>query len=336
MKTIKTLCLTALSLLMLACTQSVRYSIDVDLTPFQPAGLKVDSIIFTSNGQVFHAVDSLPDYKVRVDGEVSAPSLAEMTIWYSMDDESGNAVVPLILEEGKITFDVRDGFAKGTPQNDAVYEFRTNLNPDSCVTTHYFTEFVEKHKGQLCVAAVMAESVLTYYVEVEDIENAMNTLTEEQKQYVSIKALREKLDNIKRTSEGQKFVDFEAEYDGKVQHLSDYVGKGRYVLVDFWASWCAPCRAEIPHIINVYSKYAGVLDVVGVATWDEPDKTIQAIADLGITYPQIMNAQNAGSDAYSIDGIPEIILFGPDGTILKRGLRGEQIEATVKEYLDKQ
>ncbi len=52
-----------------------------------------------------------------------------------------------------------------------------------------------------------------------------------------------------------------------------------------------------------------------------------------IPYPQILNAQRAGSDAYGITGIPEIILFGPDGTILKRNLRGEQIEATIKELL---
>jgi thiol-disulfide isomerase/thioredoxin len=116
--------------------------------------------------------------------------------------------------------------------------------------------------------------------------------------------------------------------------LSDYVGKGKYVLVDFWASWCGPCRGEIPTIIELYNKYAGEkFEVLGVATWDEPEDTKKAIEELGIKYPQIMNAQQAGSDAYNIEGIPEIILFAPDGTIVKRGLRGEAMVKAVEEAL---
>lgn len=139
-----------------------------------------------------------------------------------------------------------------------------------------------------------------------------------------------------KSAEGHMFVDFEAEYEGKVTKLSDYVGKGKYVLVDFWASWCGPCKAEIPNLIEVYNKYKGEkFEVLGVATWDKPAATLKAIEQLGIPYPQMMNAQKAGSDAYGITGIPQIILFGPDGTILKRDLRGEQIEKTVAKYLAK-
>lgn len=136
------------------------------------------------------------------------------------------------------------------------------------------------------------------------------------------------------TGEGKKFKDFEAEYEGKVTKLSDYVGKGKYVLVDFWASWCGPCRAEIPNLINVYNKYKGdKFEVLGVATWDKPEDTKKAIEQMKIPYPQMMNAQKAGSDAYGISGIPQIILFGPDGTILKRNLRGEALEKAVAEVL---
>ncbi|MDD6253194.1 MAG: TlpA family protein disulfide reductase [Candidatus Cryptobacteroides sp.] len=130
------------------------------------------------------------------------------------------------------------------------------------------------------------------------------------------------------------FTDFEAVYEGKVQKLSDYVGRGKYVLVDFWASWCGPCRREIPYLKNVYRKYAGKdFEVLGVATWDKPEATKRAIIEDNILYPQILNAQDAGSKAYGIEGIPEIILFGPDGKILHRGLRGPYIEATVKRYV---
>lgn len=136
------------------------------------------------------------------------------------------------------------------------------------------------------------------------------------------------------TSAGKMYVDFSAEYEGKVSKLSDYVGKGKYVLADFWASWCGPCKAEVPNLIKVHNKYAGEkFTVLGVATWDKPEATLKAMEQLGINYPQIMNAQQAGSDAYGIQGIPEIILFAPDGTILHRGLRGEKIEKVLKECL---
>ena len=133
-----------------------------------------------------------------------------------------------------------------------------------------------------------------------------------------------------------RFVDFSATYKGTTQRLSDYVGKGKPVVADFWASWCGPCRREIPYLIDVFRKYGDKVVVLGIATWDEPADTEQAIAEMQIHYPQIINAQKAGSDAYDIKGIPEIILFSADGKVLRRGLRGEAIAQAVEECLQAQ
>ena len=140
----------------------------------------------------------------------------------------------------------------------------------------------------------------------------------------------------KNTQEGMKFVDFSTDYDGKTQRLSDYVGKGKYVLVDFWASWCAPCREEIPNIKKVWEKYKGEkFEVLGVASMDKPADTFKAVKELGIEYPQIVNAREEALDSYGIMGIPTIILFGPDGTIIKRDIRGAAIMEAVKECMEK-
>ena len=146
----------------------------------------------------------------------------------------------------------------------------------------------------------------------------------------------EALKNRVEKDTGKPFTDFSVVYNGKTTRLSDYVGKGQYVLVDFWASWCAPCKAEIPNLIATYYKYKGKgLQVLGVAVKDKPAHSEATIKEMNIPYPQILNAQSVPYEAYQISGIPLIILFAPDGSIIARGLRGEEIEQKLAEIFSK-
>lgn len=124
--------------------------------------------------------------------------------------------------------------------------------------------------------------------------------------------------------------------DGTDVKLSDYVGRGRYILLDHWASWCGPCKAEMPSIKKTWEAFHGDrFDVVSIAVSDKRADTEQALSALDMPWNQILDAQRIPLELYGVNAIPHLILFGPDGTILKRGLRGEDIYTTVADLLSR-
>ena len=117
--------------------------------------------------------------------------------------------------------------------------------------------------------------------------------------------------------------------------LSQWAGKGNYVLVDFWASWCGPCRQEMPNVIQNYERYhAKGFEVVGVSFDQKKDAWVAAVQQIGMRWPQMSDLkgwQCAASDIYGVRSIPASVLLDPQGKIIAIDLRGNALGAKLKE-----
>lgn len=172
-----------------------------------------------------------------------------------------------------------------------------------------------------------------YSMTLPELDAALEA-TPSLKEYKRVGALRESLLRKENTQPGKMFADFEIEYDGVKHRLSDVVGKGDYVLVDFWASWCGPCIRQTAVLKDIYKEYGDKgLKVLGVAVWDEPAATQKAIVDHQLPWESWLNGQRIPTDIYGISGIPCIILFGPDGTILSRDKQDDELREAVRTAL---
>ena len=135
---------------------------------------------------------------------------------------------------------------------------------------------------------------------------------------------------------GQKYLDLEEpDQNGKMHKLSEYVGKGNWVLVDFWASWCNPCKAEMPNVVAAYKKYhAKGFEIVGLSFDRDKEAWVKAIKDWDMPWIHLSDLkywQSIAAQTYTVTGIPDNLLISPDGTIVARGLRGRALETKLAE-----
>lgn len=276
-------------------------------------------------------------------------------------------MIDFFLENGKInvTLGKDDDSVTGTANNDAYQELRAKINDiskkmngiyESMGDTTLSDEQKEAKQKEGAELQEQYENAIKEAVQ-KNITNPVGVFLFKQTFYnnstaeneallqqvpanlqndeaiVKIKELTEKQ---KKTAVGTKFIDFEMQTpDGKAVKLSDYVGKGKVVLVDFWASWCGPCRREMPNLVEAYAKYKGKnFEIVGVSLDQDGAAWKESIKKLNMTWPQMSDLkfwQSEGAQLYAINSIPHTVLFDGDGTIIARGLHGEELQAKIAE-----
>ena len=284
----------------------------------------------------------------------------------------GRPMAQLFLESGAIKVDLSDDEASsavGTPNNNRMEAFNTMV---SDIQNEYMA-LSEKRKAEKMseadsldliaqLAAIEAKYDETIKKQVADNadsqfglyilkQNSYNFEAEELapilEQYAAnfpgnqdVARIKENNDKVLSTSAGKPFVDFTMnDPEGNAVSLSNFISKNKVTLVDFWASWCGPCRREMPAVKAAYEAYKDKgFGIVGVSLDNNEDSWKNAIENLGITWPQMSDVKGwscEGAALYGVRAIPATVLIAQDGTILARDLRGESIAEKLAELLDK-
>lgn len=190
------------------------------------------------------------------------------------------------------------------------------------------------------ISTIIKSPVATYILNsmvynIEDpmqLEKMINNFDPALAEYKYVKALKESLAKLKLTSVGQMAPDFtQNDSLGKPVKLSDF--KGKYVLIDFWAAWCGPCRAENPNVVEAFNKYKNKnFTVLGVSLDRDRAAWIKATKDDKLTWTHVSDIKywdNEVAKMYGIRSIPANLLLDKKGKIVGRNLRGDKLEAAL-------
>ena len=318
---------------------------------------KLDSAVVTNGTFTFN-------------GQLESPVIANII---ALTTGNNHKMVECVVENGTIAVDMDNNKVSGTPQNEALMQIANTVKDYEAYLRELYKEYLAAptEEERKAVEAIY-DSVVTIYQakEIAALENAYNEnsdkvlgayafyqLVKSKRDVGSISSVQvdsilataapvvknfslttkvlDGMRNLEKTSVGKTYTDLDL-LEGEAMtatKLSQHID-GKVALIDFWASWCGPCRAEIPNIAEMHKRYADKgLVVVGLNVWDKPEAQQKTIEAMNMTWLQLADSTKNATNVYGVQGIPQIMLIGKDGVIVARDLRGEAIEAAIIEAL---
>lgn len=281
--------------------------------------------------KMFFDVDTaeIKDGKFTFKGEVDQPLL------FGLATEDMNYPVQLFLEntvmDVKIGNDGETIIVQNSPENvifqgNAVKVFEEGYNMDSLITKYPDSP----------AAAFYLYRYFTYQLPLEDLKATRAKISPALANNPYVKDLDGIIQQLENVEIGKVAPEFSLpDTAGVSVSLSDY--RGKYVLLDFWASWCPPCRKENPNVVNAYQQYKDKnFTVLGISLDQDKDKWLKAIQDDNLTWGHVSDLKYWDSEIpalYGVRGIPANVLLDPNGVIIAKNLKGEALQEKLKEIL---
>ncbi|MDO4707045.1 MAG: TlpA disulfide reductase family protein [Porphyromonadaceae bacterium] len=304
------------------------------------------------NGELrFVASAPITNDTFRLEGQIDTVA----AYYLSCGTESNSFSTPIFLDGPRVTVRLEEAAERivGTPANDAYQEIRSKVNEtrgkmmaleaDTTLTDEeqnqrydqldeeYEEIFRDGIKKNIANRVGLFLFKQRYWY--NNLRENLELLSQIPKAYHSdpeLVGLKAMFEQQKETDVMRLYTDLELQTpEGKSVRLSDYVGKGKPVLIDFWASWCGPCRQSMPQLVELYAKYKDQFEIVGISLDEDREAWQSAITKLGITWPQMSDLKGWSSIAakeYGVNAIPHTILIDKEGVILARELEGEHLE----------
>jgi Peroxiredoxin len=174
---------------------------------------------------------------------------------------------------------------------------------------------------------------MKYDIEFDEVKELAELLTNESAYRDNVVKY---IENTERVEIGAQFIDFTLKTaDGKDVNLAEVIKNNKVTLVDFWASWCGPCRNENPFVKEAYEKYHAMgLEIVGISVDRNEAAWLQAVEEDALPYIQVRDAEGVAGDDYAVVYIPSNFLYDQNGVMIAKGLRGEELEAKLAEVLN--
>jgi peroxiredoxin len=282
--------------------------------------------LFAGNENISVRIDASDPENSVVTGsrsQVEFESYKKLTKHVDEESASLNKTGSQLFREGKMTDQAKD----------SLFAIRDKLDQQKKT---FIADFAREHPESV-VSAWAISAFYGFDPVLEELDTVYHYLSLKVQQSLYGYQVAEIIDAVKKTAIGKTATDFTAnDSNGKPVSLQAY--RGKYVFVDFWASWCGPCRAENPNVVNMYHQYhSDQFDILGISLDENKDAWKKAVQNDRLEWTQLCDLQGWSSNiisAYGIKGIPFNMLLDKEGRIIAKNLRGAELQKKLKDVLN--